>query len=275
MGNKLGKKKTTLNYQSRQPKLSQEPPSPIETITELNRSIEIIDKREIFINKKIAMYRKIARQKYRAGKTKPALNNLRRSKIYEKEIKKISNIKLSLQQQIISLENSHMNIQTIDAMKEGQKAMKTMSEKTKIEEVEKLHEDIEEHHQTNQEIADILSQPMGNSELIDEDELEQEYNDLIAEELTKDLITTTTTATAITTNTTTTTATTPAITTNTTTATTATAKFSQMEKLPLPPTDNPSAYHDTNPLSQEYNTAKQAELEELEELNALERSMAI
>ena len=247
MGNKLGKKKTTLNYQSRQPKLSQEPPSPIETITELNRSIEIIDKREIFINKKIAMYRKIARQKYRAGKTKPALNNLRRSKIYEKEIKKISNIKLSLQQQIISLENSHMNIQTIDAMKEGQKAMKTMSEKTKIEEVEKLHEDIEEHHQTNQEIADILSQPMGNSELIDEDELEQEYNDLIAEELTKDLITTTT----------------------------ATTKFSQMEKLPLPPTDNPSAYHDTNPLSQEYNTAKQAELEELEELNALERSMAI
>ena len=126
-----------------------------------------------------------------------------------------------------------------------------MSEKTKIEEVEKLHEDIEEHHQTNQEIADILSQPMGNSELIDEDELEQEYNDLIAEELTGDLTTISPPQSATTT------------------------KISQMEKLPLPPTDNPSAYHDTNPLSQEYNTAKQAELEELEELNALERSMAI
>jgi len=205
MGNKLGKKKSFYN--------PQHPPAPIDTISKLNNRIEIIDKREHFLEKKIALYRKIARQQHRAGKTKGALNKLRLSKIYEKEVKKLGNVRMSLQQQIINLESSHLNIQTIEAMKEGQKAMKSMSEKTKIEEVEKLHEDVEEHHQTNQEISDLLSQPIGNSELIDEDELEQEYNDLIAEELTKDLLTT-------------------ALPANT---------LSQIEALPAPPTNKPSS----------------------------------
>ena len=227
MGNKLRKKKSFEN--------PQQPTAPIDTISKLNNRIEIIDKREHFLEKKIALYRKIARQQHRAGKTKDALNKLRLSKIYEKEVKKLGNVRMSLQQQIINLESSHMNIQTIEAMKEGQKAMKSMSEKTKIEEVEKLHEDIEEHHQTNQEISDILTQPVGNSELIDEDELEQEYNNLIAEELTKDLLTM---------------------------KHASPSQFSKIEGLPPVPTHKPSSSTDIDP-------EEEAELEELE------RSMAV
>ena len=192
------------------------------------------------------MYRKIARQKHRAGKTKVALNNLRRSKIYEKEIAKINNVRMALQQQIMTLESGQMNIMTINAMKKGQKAMKTLAQSAKIEDVENLQEDIAEYHQTNQEIGDILAQPIGNAEWLDEDELEQEYNNLIADELTKDLTTISSPNSPAT-----------------------SAKISQMKKLPIPPTHDPCASHIT---TQDINDAEQKELEALE---ALEKSMAV
>ena len=173
MGNKLKKPK-------------EEPSETIQTLTKLHHTITKFEKREIFLRKKITEELKLARQNKRAGKTKSAIHHMRRKNMFEKECERLCNMKINLQQQIITVEGTQMNNQTIIAMSEGQKTMKTLI--TNPDTIEKLRETIEEQHETAEEINTILSEPIGALATIDADELENELNELIEEQIIQELV---------------------------------------------------------------------------------------
>ena len=156
----------------------------ITTLGKLNKSIEQLEKREIFITKRIAHQMKIARQKIKAGNKKAALPQMRQKRMYTKELDKLHNMKINLQQQIISLEGTHMTLNTVEALREGSKTMKTLIKENNVEEIENLYEDIQDQQQTMEEINTII----GQAPLIDEDDLEKELEELMAADITEKLM---------------------------------------------------------------------------------------
>jgi hypothetical protein len=160
----------------------QRKPTAIETLSKLHNTIQNLEKREIVLGKRVAMHLKIARQNNKAGKKKVALNHMRRKRLMEKELNKLNNMKINLQQQIMCIEGTEINSQVISAMKAGQENMKALNNKHTIEDIETLHEDMEEQTERAEEINSIMGEPIGAMANMDEDELEKELNELMAED---------------------------------------------------------------------------------------------
>ena len=159
--------------------------STIITITRLRETISNMEKRECLLTKKMKRVFNLARQEKKAGNRALAIYHMRRKRLYENEINKISTMKLNLEQQIFTLESAQTNIHTITAMQAGQETMKTLASEHTIEIVEELRETIEEQHENTHEINTLIGEPMGA--MIDDDELEQEFNDLLKDEMTTEL----------------------------------------------------------------------------------------
>lgn len=80
------------------------------------------------------------------------------------------------------IEGTEINSQVISAMKAGQENMKALNNKHTIEDIETLHEDMEEQTERAEEINSIMGEPIGAMANMDEDELEKELNELMAED---------------------------------------------------------------------------------------------
>lgn len=170
------------------PQPLEEPPHmtpTIVTITQLRKTISNIEKRECLLAKKIKRVFNLARQEKKAGNRGAALCHMRRKRLYEKEHNKLGVMKLNLEQQIFTLESTQTNIHTMTAMQAGQETMKTLTAENTIETLETLREDIEEQHETTREINTLIGEPMGT--MMDDDELEKEFKDLLKDEMTTEL----------------------------------------------------------------------------------------
>ena len=97
MGNKALQKNRAFGT----PRGVQRKPTALQTLNKLHHAIQNLEKREIVLGKRVATQLKIARQHNKAGKKKVALNHLRRKRLMEKELNKLNNMKINLQQQII------------------------------------------------------------------------------------------------------------------------------------------------------------------------------
>ena len=157
----------------------------ITTITRLRKTISNIEKRECLLTKKMKHAFHAASQEKKAGNREAAIKHMRRKRLYEKEHNKLGAMKLNLEQQIFTIESSQTNIHMITAMQAGQETMKTLAAENTIETLETLREDIADQHENTMEINAIISEPMGT--MIDDDELEKEYNDLLKNEIATEL----------------------------------------------------------------------------------------
>lgn len=89
---------------------------------------------------------------------------------------------LTVEREISSIETANINKETLDAMKNAQKAMKAIHGGLTIEKVDQTMEDLREQHAVGEEIAEALTQGAVGSG-IDEDELDEELAELQQEEL--------------------------------------------------------------------------------------------
>ena len=180
----MGNTKSKSKFAIKSTDVSKHPP--IETITRLQICFDRLEKRENHINKKIAKNIKAARLKVSQGDKRGAMQHIRRKKMYDRECNKLRGIKLTLQQQIINLEGAQINMQLVNALSEGTQALKIITQTHTIEEVEELRDDIEEQQQNINEVSDLLAKPLT---IVDEDELEEEFNNMISESLNDELLT--------------------------------------------------------------------------------------
>jgi charged multivesicular body protein 4 len=124
---------------------------------------------------------------------------LKRKKAYEDQVNKISGSRLTLETQVMAIENANVNLETMNAMKAGADAMKQIHGKLYLElirdidKVDTTMDDIRDQMDLANEISEAISQPVGFGNEFDEDELNQELEDLEQEELDQQLLNTGTT----------------------------------------------------------------------------------
>jgi len=115
---------------------------------------------------------------------------MKKKKFLEAELDKISQIKLTLETQIMSIEAAVMNSSMLEAIQVGSSAMKRLHKETDVDAVDTVMDDIRERHELNDEINRTLSQPMVDPLLMDDDallaelrEMEEQEQDEIVEAL--------------------------------------------------------------------------------------------
>lgn len=97
--------------------------------------------------------------------------------MYDMEIDKIQNVKMTLETQVINLESAVLNKATVGAMSEGTKAMKSIRIKCGIEKVDEVIDAVREDGDFLTDMTSALSQST-YTVLVDDDELLAELNEL-------------------------------------------------------------------------------------------------
>lgn len=76
--------------------------NPQTSLQKIKTTMNNIEKRSAFIEKKIQAQIKIAKDKNKAGDKRGALFALKKKKLYEKEIEKLENVRITLETQILT-----------------------------------------------------------------------------------------------------------------------------------------------------------------------------
>jgi charged multivesicular body protein 4A/B len=128
-----------------------------------------------------------AKAKMAKGDKKGALFAMKRKKMYEAEVDKIQNVKMTLETQVINLESAAQNAATFDAMKSGTATMKKIRNEVGIEKVDDIMDEIKEEMEMAQEVNAAIAQPI-DPLMADEDELLAELEGLEAADLEAELL---------------------------------------------------------------------------------------
>ncbi|RKP25682.1 Snf7 family, partial [Syncephalis pseudoplumigaleata] len=162
-------------------------PNPQEAIVRLRETLQLLQKRENFLQTKIDNELKIARANATKNK-RVALMALKRKKKYEEQIEQTTGARMTLETQAMAIEGANINLEAINAMKVGAKAIRDIHGSMGIDEVDKTMDDIREQMDLLNEISGAISQPLTLGAELDEDELEAELEALEQEELDEKLL---------------------------------------------------------------------------------------
>jgi charged multivesicular body protein 4A/B len=158
-----------------------------DAIWKLNETLESLKKRETYLFKKIEYETSVARENARKDK-RVAMFALKKKKIYEAQVEKLAGAQMTITSQIIQLEQASTTRDTLEVLKFGADAMKTIYSGMSVDDVENTMEDIRETSEFGNEIMDAISQPIGFGATLDDDELLAELEDLQQQELDAQLL---------------------------------------------------------------------------------------
>jgi len=163
-------------------------PPPKESIAKLRETLDLLEKRQQFLQKKIDGQNAEAKKYMQQKNKRAALIALKRRKTYEAQYEKIGGAMQTIETQVMTLENANVSVQAIGAMKEGARAMKGIHKEMDIDNVEDTMDEIREQMDIANEISDAIAQPLGG-EVYDDDELLDELEQLEQEGLDEQLLT--------------------------------------------------------------------------------------
>lgn len=145
----------------------------------IKTTIQNMQKRQDVLEKKMKVETKKALEYKKKGNQKGALLCLKKKKMYEKEVDKITASIFNLEQQAATLESSQTTADIINTQKEFKNAMQKIQKQVNVDDVADLQDDIAEQMAIQEEVGEILGQ---STALDDEDELEDELNELMMED---------------------------------------------------------------------------------------------
>jgi len=157
------------------------------TIVKLRETIAQQEKRQDHIQTKVDALVAEAKAKMANNDKKGALFAMKRKKLYEQEIEKLENTKMTLESQVINLESATQNKETFAALKTGTEAMKNIRKEMDIEKVDDMMDDIKEEMELAQEIGNAIAQPVDLMPM-DDDELLAELAELGAQDAEDSLL---------------------------------------------------------------------------------------
>ncbi|KAJ2558273.1 ESCRT-III subunit protein snf7 [Coemansia sp. RSA 1933] len=158
-----------------------------EAILTLRENIAMLEKRETHLQAKIDSEHEKARENATRNK-KAALAALKRKRLLETQIEKISGSRMTLEAQAMAIEATNVNLETMKAMQRGAEAMKGIHKDLNVDKVDETMDEIREQMDLANEISDAISQPQMFGAEMDEDELNAELEELEQEELDKKLL---------------------------------------------------------------------------------------
>ncbi len=113
---------------------------------------------------------------------------MKRKKLYETELDKIANVKMTLETQVINLESAALNAETFKAMQSGANTMKKIRNEVGIEKVDDVMDEIKEEMEMANEINDAIAAPVDPLMMGDDEELLAELNELETQDLEDELL---------------------------------------------------------------------------------------
>ena len=116
-----------------------------------------------------------------------ALYAMKRKKMFENEVDKIQNVKMTMETQVMNLESAAQNAETVKAMEAGNKTMKKIRQEVGIDQVDDVMDSIKEEMEMANEINDAIAQPV-DPLMADEDELLEELQELENADLEAELL---------------------------------------------------------------------------------------
>jgi len=162
-------------------------PTAKEGITKMRETLEMLEKREAYLQTKINHEVTEAKRFMAAKNKRAALMCLKKKKTYEAQIEKISGASMTIQTQLMAIEGANVSLQTLEVMNMGAKIMKDLHKNMTVEDVDKTMEDIQSQMEIATEIETAIAQPLGNV-MFDEDELDAELEALEQESLDQQLL---------------------------------------------------------------------------------------
>lgn len=163
-------------------------PSALSTLEKLHETLEMLEKKERLLQKKISAEVEKAKDYTKIKNKKAAIQCLKKKRLYETQIEQLGNFQLRVHDQMIMVEGAKATTDTIDALKTGSAAVKSIHQSLRVDDIEKTMEQVEEHAENMKQIQEALATPVGAAADFDEDELEAELEELEAAELDDELI---------------------------------------------------------------------------------------
>ncbi|XP_061989633.1 vacuolar protein sorting-associated protein 32 homolog 2-like [Rosa rugosa] len=164
------------------------------SLEKLTETLEVLERKEKVLERKAAVEHEKAKAFSKAKNKRAAIQCLIKKKRFEEQIEILGNSQLRLHDQMILLEGAKATTETLDALRTGAAAMKAMQKATKIDDLDKVMDEINEQMENMKQIQEALSYPIGDG--FDEDELEAELEELEAAELERELLQPVTTSTS-------------------------------------------------------------------------------
>mmetsp|Transcript_8683 Transcript_8683/g.14960 ORF Transcript_8683/g.14960 Transcript_8683/m.14960 type:complete len:205 (+) Transcript_8683:7-621(+) len=158
-----------------------------ESLAKLRNSVAMLEKREEFLQKKMDDEMKLAKAKLAKKDKKGAMAHLKRKKNYEAQVDKIQGSRLTLETQMMTLESASVTSESLKAMQHGQKSMKKLNKQMKIEKVEASLDQIRDQIEDHEEVSLAMSEGIGQNDMLDMGELEDELAELEMEGLDEEL----------------------------------------------------------------------------------------
>jgi len=158
-----------------------------ESIEKLRGTLELLEKREAFLQAKCEKEVTDAKKFLQAKNKRAAMMCLKRKKTYETQVDKIAGARMTIETQVNAIEGATVTMITLDAMKMGAQTMKALHKNMTPEQVDDTMEEIQEQMSLANELNEAISQPLG-TEVIDEDELEAELELLEQENIDSQLL---------------------------------------------------------------------------------------
>ena len=100
---------------------------------------------------------------------------LKKKKLYEDQLNQIENNILRVNEQQMGLENLRTTVETVDALRTGAHASKATMKEMKIDDVDRVLDEINDQTEQMQQIQQAMGQPIGAAADIDDDELLGEF----------------------------------------------------------------------------------------------------
>jgi len=162
-------------------------PSTNQGILSMGDSIEMLQKREAVLDKKIAAEVAAAREATVKGNKPVALSHLKKKKQLEENLLKVKAQMENLETMQARMEEAAINVETMKAQKEGAKAIKETYGKMTPDKIDQTMEEVRAVMDSAQEISSALAQPLA-SDAVDEDDLMAELAQIEQEELDKQML---------------------------------------------------------------------------------------
>lgn len=148
-------------------------------------AVATLEKRQALIEKKIADQLEEAKARARAKDKNGGILALKKKKMLENELTTLQNSRMTLEQQILSLESSQTQAIAVTALATGVQAQKTMNTQLNVDKLDELMEDLQEQQDMQNEISNVLAT---GAPMMDEDELLGELEEMEAAELEKTML---------------------------------------------------------------------------------------
>lgn len=143
------------------------------TMEELDSAIDLLEKREGVLEKRVEQELTKAKQFYAKKNTQGALQCMKRKKMYEEQLLNLGSQKQNLETLKFTVQNQSMNHEVLQAQIRAKDELKRSNKQMNADKIEDNMDDLMEEMDKAKQISDALRQPLDNN-FVDEDDLMNE-----------------------------------------------------------------------------------------------------